>query len=183
MLPIINLPEDTLQALGNLTVQFNHLEAVVEQVLIQMLGMKFTSLRSHVPFANMSFSQRLEILEPLLGVIAMEHGSDEPLATYVSEIRPKLTGVNKRRNELIHSRWAHVGGKVQTSKLEAKGELKLNRKNVTTKDLVRLNGDISDAANAVWNLVVGGYGHQASSAKGTISKALQGSGEVHEVIL
>ena len=104
MLPVKVLPDSYLLSLGTMIVRFNHLEAVIESVLIRCMGLDDLAPRSRIPFVEMKFAQRLECLQTLFGVIAMETLDLRLRDAYEKEIAPKLRGVNTRRNKFIHAR-------------------------------------------------------------------------------
>jgi hypothetical protein len=173
VLPVVLLPDKTLQEIGTMMVRFNHLESILELVLIRMMSLRVDEIKSHIPFANMTFPQKMQILEAILVAIAMRNMGPEPMATFQKEIKPKLNDVNAQRNNIVHARWQVSNeGVVTASRKTANGKLEVKTQVISEKKIAKLNEQISAAANALWGLIGGDYPFKALTTKGAVSKAL-----------
>ncbi len=146
-----DIPDEYLTEIGRVTVRWSRLETY----LIKPSGRSLLDPRSHVVFVHMGFPQKMHALSALVTECLKA-----PLYSYLSEYRkgvaPLLEEASRRRNEIIHQKWGVDEGVVGKSNISARGELKMQRSNVSILDIESASASIVKAADALMALVSAG---------------------------
>lgn len=149
------IPDEYLKAIGDVTVRWNSLEALLHLALIKLLGKDILEGRSHVVFAHMAFPQKLDVLSALIGEL-IDLPPEHPLSRYRPDIQPLLKEAQTKRNVIIHSIWGVQDGRVCISSVSARGSLKMKQEPLTLAEVQAVSTLIIKAGVELFMAVVVG---------------------------
>jgi hypothetical protein len=160
-------PDEFLAAIGRASVRWNHLEQLLNLILIYMLGQDVVDDRPHAVFAHMAFPQKLDVFSALSEVLIK--GGYPWLADHSPRTISALKTAQKKRNRIIHDVWGMKGGKVVRGAITARGSLKVSSIEVNLTDVDIAVESIEQAAELVEKLgqLFGKHAEQSRS-KGKI---------------
>lgn len=151
--PNFPLPEEYLLELGRIFALWGSLEAIVNQAIVKLSGIREESeWRISVLTAHSSFQQRLDVINTLCDQLKLEHPN-------LASSREAMNAAQKAqilRNHYAHNQlFPNDDGTVSSAKISARGKLKLSVTPVKVDDLSKVSADIHLALIAIHKLVTG----------------------------
>lgn len=140
----LDVPDEYLRAIGEVTVRWNHLEQILHMFLSDLLGYDIVDERAVIVFAHMAFPQKLDIFSALAEKLATtpEYPS---LKEFKENVLPILKQAQTSRNSVIHSVWLFKDAKVTRGSISARGSLKFSETEMTIEEIKATSRLIEDA--------------------------------------
>lgn len=145
-------PDEYLLELGRITALWGSLESAVNNAINYLSGIdKSDHWRVSVLTAHSNFKQRVDIIKTLC------HQLQEmfPNLAMHPETTKLIEQAQKRRNHFLHNGlfYDESTGKVQTTKIEARGVLKTQVQNVSVSELKEVSAKIHLALLSLHELI------------------------------
>ncbi len=95
--------------------------AAIKLFLIQLIGNPIEKACSHIVFAHMGFTQKLQTLGALIDDVLQSFSIYPHLLKYKKEIRPLLEKAQTQRNQVLHDLWMMQGKNVTRTSISRVG--------------------------------------------------------------
>jgi len=149
--PNDHVPEPYLTAIGQVVVNWCNLEALVDLALGKLAGFDGYDQRGAIVTAHMSWPQKMDALQSLIGVLREEHAH---LAKF-DAVKPLLKKAQEGRNRIVHGQWGEQNGEAIKLRLTARGKLKFAMTPITVDEIKAIGIDIGQAGLDLLKVVLG----------------------------
>lgn len=149
MLPKLQIPDDHLKALGLVIVEWNRLEQMLDCVIVSLMGYPWGDPRGNAICVHSTFPQKWQVLQVLLSFM--------PSTSYptirLTPIIPELEKFNKKRNELVHTKWALIEGVVKTGSVTARKKVAATSNKIEVQELVKFSDEIRRVSSTLFQAI------------------------------
>lgn len=149
--PIINIPDDILKAIGKVSITWGTLESTMDLAILKLAGLDDRASHGFIVTAHMSFPMKMDVIGALVHQLLPEF----PHLEAFKNVKPLLKKAQEGRNAVSHGAiGGEKDGRVMKHRATARGKLVFGKDEITLAGLEQTVLDIHRAMRALWMMII-----------------------------